>query len=459
MQRQLEAAAAAAGVDLPPPPPKASDALRAALGVGADEAAAMEREVRAAQRRLREEEREQLEQHQEGGGRFAWGSSTSGSGGGGGRGAAPVVVDVEAEEVAATAPPPPTTTRPQQQPPAAAAAATSSSSSSGDSGSSSGTGGKRPWGAWGRNERIARSGGSLLSQARGSAGSGSGPQPPSAATDMSAPSTSSPSSTTTTSSTTATSATNAPQPTGDGATIVSKRAGSSRPRRAPSDPKARQDRVRDALRAAAEEWQAPVSDAAANDSGDDPDAIPANLIGGSGSGGGKGGGAQPWWRARFEALYLPTLDYGDGAVGFVQADVSLRPGARDVRVLAFEDRADALACLAVMRSWPEAAGAALAVGAMRTETLEADLRSAWLEQRAAAEAARWAAPSSGGGGGAAAAAGPAPAPPSPPAGVAVFRRGKLPLRPGMGRDDFMQAVVYHAAAQGALGRVGYDFGD
>lgn len=46
-----------------------------------------------------------------------------------------------------------------------------------------------------------------------------------------------------------------------------------------------------------------------------------------------------------------------------------------------------------------------------------------------------------------------------PAGVVVFRRGKLPLRVGMSQEDFTAAVVMQAAAQLALAGVGYRFDD
>lgn len=48
---------------------------------------------------------------------------------------------------------------------------------------------------------------------------------------------------------------------------------------------------------------------------------------------------------------------------------------------------------------------------------------------------------------------------SGPAGVVVFRRGKLPLRVGMSQDEFSQAVIWQAAAQLALANIGYRFDD
>lgn len=44
-----------------------------------------------------------------------------------------------------------------------------------------------------------------------------------------------------------------------------------------------------------------------------------------------------------------------------------------------------------------------------------------------------------------------------PAGVVVFRRGRLPMRVGMGMEEFTQVVVYQAAAQVSLQKVGYNF--
>jgi len=38
-----------------------------------------------------------------------------------------------------------------------------------------------------------------------------------------------------------------------------------------------------------------------------------------------GGGSKKWWQRRFQALYLPTVVAEDGALGFVQLDVSLNP--------------------------------------------------------------------------------------------------------------------------------------
>ncbi len=53
-----------------------------------------------------------------------------------------------------------------------------------------------------------------------------------------------------------------------------------------------------------------------------------------------------------------------------------------------------------------------------------------------------------------------PSPPagvSPPQGVVVFRKGKLPLRPGMSQEELCQVVVYQAAAQRSLQKTGFQF--
>lgn len=56
-------------------------------------------------------------------------------------------------------------------------------------------------------------------------------------------------------------------------------------------------------------------------------------------------GVMPWP----QVLYLPTIKYSDGSVGYVQIDVSLQPERRDVRVVTFEDRHDAMHCLTIMK--------------------------------------------------------------------------------------------------------------
>lgn len=70
----------------------------------------------------------------------------------------------------------------------------------------------------------------------------------------------------------------------------------------------------------------------------------------------------------------PTRRQPDGSAGFVQLDVSLSDDARDVRVITFEDRHDCMMCLAVLRAWPDMAGAALSMGAMPTAVVETEIR-------------------------------------------------------------------------------------
>ncbi len=48
---------------------------------------------------------------------------------------------------------------------------------------------------------------------------------------------------------------------------------------------------------------------------------------------------------------------------------------------------------------------------------------------------------------------------SPPAGIVVFRKGKLALRVGMTPEEFTQSVVFQAAAQVTLSSMGYQFDD
>eukprot|EP00775_Hariotina_reticulata_P006889 gene6889-7105_t len=133
--------------------------------------------------------------------------------------------------------------------------------------------------------------------------------------------------------------------------------------------------------------------------------------------------------------------HADGSVGFVQMDVSLNPDDKDVRVLTFEDRHDCMKCLAVLRQWPGMDGAQLSMGAMPSAVVEQEIKDSYQQQLAMA-------------GGDPAAVGA-----SLPSGVVVFRRGKLPLRVGMDREEFTQVVVYQAAAQLALSNMGYQFDD
>jgi hypothetical protein len=123
-------------------------------------------------------------------------------------------------------------------------------------------------------------------------------------------------------------------------------------------------------------------------------------------------------------------------VGFLQVNVSLDPAGRDMRIVAFEDRHDCMHCCTVMAQWPRLAGASVSMGAMPTSAIESEIRESW-----------------------AVAAGQSQTKVDPPAGLAVFRRGKLPLRVGMEEGEFLQKVVMQAAAQATLSAVGYEFDD
>lgn len=149
----------------------------------------------------------------------------------------------------------------------------------------------------------------------------------------------------------------------------------------------------------------------------------------------------PWWKDRFPALFLPNIRYGDGSVGFLQLDVSLNPSPsrKDLRVVAFEDRHDCAHAAAVMHLWPEYSHCEFDVGVMPTSAIQSELEASF---ERAAEAA--------------AAAGQTLARPN---GLVVMRRGKLALRVGMSLEEFMQLVVYQAAAQLSLSRIGYKFDD
>ena len=383
---------------------------------------------------------------------FSWRSTLMGNA------SAAAVVDAHAEEVADSANVQHHKTEPSvgsvaTQLPSSAGGSSASTLAGQGSSSSPAASSKRPWGAWGRNERILQSNSTLLGRApNGSASSTSSELSDAGSSSAHGDIDPAPSSSTRSniSSNGSSNGSGSQPPPADGATIVSKRVGSNRPRRTPTDPQRRQDNVREALRVAAADLQQANVGSGGGTGGSgaalsDPDAVPSQLLAGG------PGGAAHWWQKRFEALYMPTLGFPDGSVGFVQVDVSLAAGIKDVRVLTFEDRHDCMHCLAVMREWPETAGAELTMGAMPTATLEADIRAAWLEQHAAAIQRRW--------GDAAPVPGPEAPGPSPPSGVVVLRRGKLQLRTGMGQDEFMQLVVYQAAAQNALGRIGYGFDD
>ncbi|GFH24374.1 uncharacterized protein HaLaN_22159, partial [Haematococcus lacustris] len=152
-----------------------------------------------------------------------------------------------------------------------------------------------------------------------------------------------------------------------------------------------------------------------------------------------------WWQQRYQALFTPSIGYSDGSNGLLQLDTSMDPEvlnlvalpgcSRDVRVVMFEDHHDCMHCITIMRQWPEFEWHNLQLRTMPTRTIEAELVQAWRTQVAeGAKASR-------------------------PAGVVVFRRGKLPMRVGMGMEEFTRVVILQASAQLSLSKVGYNFDD
>lgn len=120
-------------------------------------------------------------------------------------------------------------------------------------------------------------------------------------------------------------------------------------------------------------------------------------------------------------------------------DVSLNPSKKDVRVITFEDRHDCMHCVTVMRQWPEYEACEFDVGMMPTHSITQELELSFdLAMEAAASGGQSM---------------------TRPAGLVVMRRGKLALRVGMTLDEFMQMVVYQAAAQLSLSKIGYAFDD
>ncbi|KXZ43607.1 hypothetical protein GPECTOR_85g337 [Gonium pectorale] len=219
----------------------------------------------------------------------------------------------------------------------------------------------------------------------------------------------------------------------DGVTVLNKRVGTNRPPKVVEPPEVRQDRVKEALRVFSE-----MSAKGGGDDDDDPDGAEPDsdlLFPGRSMPGIPGPRRVPWWQSRFQALYLPTIGYPDGAVGFMQVNVSLNDARRDMRVLAFEDRADCTACLTLLAQWPEYAGTEPRLSMMPTATLMQQLTQLYDEELDINSGV------------------------SRPRGLAVFRRGKLPMRPGMGPGEFLQLVMYGHAAQTALAKTGYGFTD
>eukprot|EP00198_Chlamydomonas_reinhardtii_P009583 XP_001698920.1 predicted protein [Chlamydomonas reinhardtii] len=132
--------------------------------------------------------------------------------------------------------------------------------------------------------------------------------------------------------------------------------------------------------------------------GEDPDPL-GELLPGYTDGGCRGYGCG--------ALYLPNIGYPDGSMGFLQVNVSLSPDRRDMRVLAFADRADATAAISLLAAWPQYAGTDPRLSIMPTATIMQQLKDMYDEQ------------------------------------------------PGLNSD----VVVYQYAAQRALARTGYGFTD
>ena len=104
-----------------------------------------------------------------------------------------------------------------------------------------------------------------------------------------------------------------------------------------------------------------------------------------------------------------------------------------MRVIAFEDRYDAMACVATMAEIASFQGSTFSVGALPTEKVEQELRDAYLRQKAEGGTA------------------------SAPSGVLVFRRGKLPLRVGMTEEEFVRVLVLQGTAQTSLLSSGFQF--
>jgi hypothetical protein len=148
--------------------------------------------------------------------------------------------------------------------------------------------------------------------------------------------------------------------TEDGAKIFSRKLGVKRPKKVTRDPLERQMLVKDALKAAAEQMSGEAVDQDSSSSSSMP--------------GSSSSSKEQWWQERYQALYMPSIKYPDGSVGFVQMDVSLNPAIKDVRVLTFEDRHDCMKCLTVMRRWQQMAGAKLSMGAMQSGQIEQQIR-------------------------------------------------------------------------------------
>jgi hypothetical protein len=249
---------------------------------------------------------------------------------------------------------------------------TSSSGSSSHGSSSSSSGGKRSWGAWADNRRIKSANAALVKdsskltpsqqqQQQQQSGSSSSRSSRGAAQPAAAAAAAAEVQTEVQTEFKASSEEDAVL-TEDGAKIFSRKLGVKRPKKVTRDPLERQMLVKDALKAAAEQ----MSGEAAVDQ--DSSSSSSSMPGSSSS------SKEQWWQERYQALYMPSIKYADGSVGFVQMDVSLNPAVKDVRVLTFEDRHDCMKCLSVMRQWQQMAGAKLSMGAMQSGQIEQQIR-------------------------------------------------------------------------------------
>ncbi|EFJ47469.1 hypothetical protein VOLCADRAFT_105043 [Volvox carteri f. nagariensis] len=360
----------------------------------------------------------------------------------------------------------------------------------GSSSSSSKVGARRAWGAWKANRRIQEAEATLLSKSGTRAVTLPPPPPPAVAARQSPASPLSPAAPPPAAGDAGAAAGSTESGSGavteDGVVVVSKRVGSTRPPKVVEAPEARQDRVKEALRVFSELGSGTGDE---EEQGEESGEMDEQLFGRSASL--LAGGRRPWWQQRFQALFLPTIGYTDGSMGFMQqlhlfvVNVSLSGDRRDMRVLAFEDRTDCTACLTLMAQWPEYEGSEPRMSMMPTDRLLQQLQDIYDSQalRSGSILARCAAvvvdfdfdrnfciekltfslphvphvpgstplhptrgPSSDLNNGV-----------NRPRGLAVFRRGKLPMRPGMGPEEFVQVVVYQHAAQVALARTGYGF--
>ena len=115
---------------------------------------------------------------------------------------------------------------------------------------------------------------------------------------------------------------------------------------------------------------------------------------------------------------------------------SSSPRIRGLTFLLFstEDSHDATCCMAVLKQWPEYDWVDMSVSCLPTSSIEESIQRAFNEQAENENKGI-----------------------SPPSGLCVFRRRKLVMKVGMTMEEMTQSVVYQAAAQKSLSRIGYDF--